>query len=292
MGFKSYPLAGVFSSEFADNAESTGFKSYPLAGVFSTPSCSAHQSGSFKSYPLAGVFFNGDSPNCADFTVSSHTPLRGYSFQKGRSGKDSGSFKSYPLAGVFGHRPFSMLSHEGFKSYPLAGVFALMMKWDLDSPVFQVIPPCGGIPAAKRMAERILIVSSHTPLRGYSDLMDFREEPGENVSSHTPLRGYSGGRGRCFCRSVCFKSYPLAGVFSKLSSCASAGTSFQVIPPCGGILGNNTAITAISIQFQVIPPCGGIPACYPAISANSYTSFKSYPLAGVFSVHHRSGACE
>ena len=97
-----------------------------------------------------------------------------------------------------------------------------------------------------------------------------------------PCGGIQGGRGRCCCRSVCFKSYPLAGVFSKLSSCASAGTSFQVIPPCGGILGNNTAITAISIQFQVIPPCGGIPACYPAISANSYTSFKSYPLAGVF----------
>ena len=280
MGFKSYPLAGVFSSEFADNAESTGFKSYPLAGVFSTPSCSAHQSGSFKSYPLAGVFFNGDSPNCADFTVSSHTPLRGYSFQKGRSGKDSGSFKSYPLAGVFGHRPFSMLSHEGFKSYPLAGVFALMMKWDLDSPVFQVIPPCGGIPAAKRMAERILIVSSHTPLRGYSDLMDFREEPGENVSSHTPLRGYSGGRGRCFCRSVCFKSYPLAGVFRAFRDAllcrqvsshtplrgysrnsAGGGTHFGCFKsyPLAGVFGYWIRQYTVDGMFQVIPPCGGIP---------------------------------
>ena len=215
MGFKSYPLAGVFSSEFADNAESTGFKSYPLAGVFSTPSCSAHQSGSFKSYPLAGVFFNGDSPNCADFTVSSHTPLRGYSFQKGRSGKDSGSFKSYPLAGVFGHRPFSMLSHEGFKSYPLAGVFALMMKWDLDSPVFQVIPPCGGIPISWTSGRNRAKMFQVIPPCGGILVAEGAAFVDLCVSSHTPLRGYSRNCHLVLRRVHRFKSYPLAGVCSE-----------------------------------------------------------------------------
>ena len=167
------------------------------------------------------------------------------------------------------------------------------------------------------------LVSSHTPLRGYSQVAT-DSLLNVLVSSHTPLRGYSsvalsvskstvfqvippcGGILFQFLlyknRLVCFKSYPLAGVFSITTSsmaCVKSVSShtplrgyswvgdysdkngeFQVIPPCGGIQ-NRIRKTIIIVMFQVIPPCGGI-RVQLRFRCQNLPCFKSYPLAGVF----------
>ena len=79
LSFKSYPLAGVFVLSSARRRHAEGFKSYPLAGVFRLCEKIFHNFFCFKSYPLAGVFPSLLRQAFGTTTVSSHTPLRGYS---------------------------------------------------------------------------------------------------------------------------------------------------------------------------------------------------------------------
>ena len=210
----------------------------------------------FQVIPPCGGILNGGRKSLHLSTVSSHTPLRGYSCHLAGRHRRPHSFKSYPLAGVFlliVGRLFILIC---FKSYPLAGVFPGVYGWEeviicfksyplagvfsVEEPVergkylFQVIPPCGGILSLRTANKIALRVSSHTPLRGYSAF-----------ARPSPLRI----------------------------------EEFQVIPPCGGIPATSYSVRRIC-GFQVIPPCGGIRfynwcMCCPLC-------FKSYPLAGVF----------
>ena len=144
--------------------------------------------------------------------VSSHTPLRGYSSAMSAAEQPDPEFQVIPpCGGILAHVSALQLSLR-FKSYPLAGVFdpiTLRMGTAIEFPV---IPPCGGSPAPNAVEWINILVSSHTPLRGYSSW-------------------YSCGQSR----SLCFKSYPLAGVFAAEIEAVIGGVEFQVIPPCGGI---------------------------------------------------------
>ena len=120
---------------------------------------------------------------------------------------------------------------------------------------FQVIPPCGGI-----LDEIVFASVSHSfksyPLAGVFPVEDF-------------------GTGE----AICFKSYPLAGVFRlRTMTGARSGRTFQVIPPCGGILVIVCGYS-LSCKFQVIPPCGGIPICASTAGLNVLVSSHT-PLRG------------
>ena len=79
-------------------------------------------------------------------------------------------FKSYPLAGVFRLAGEIHVVLDRFKSYPLVGVFQTTTGAKNGRTMFQVIPPCGGIPPGIHADRAAAYVSSHTPLRGYSRL--------------------------------------------------------------------------------------------------------------------------
>ena len=78
----------------------------------------------FQVIPPCGGIQVAEGAAFVDLCVSSHTPLRGYSRNSAGGGTHFGCFKSYPLAGVFGY---------WIRQYTVDGMF-------------QVIPPCGGIP--------------------------------------------------------------------------------------------------------------------------------------------------
>ena len=180
------------------------FKSYPLAGVFRLAGEIHVVLDRFKSYPLVGVFQPTTGAKNGRTMFQVIPPCGGIRIQYVRTFHIS-SFKSYPLAGVFVNVARVKASDiASFKSYPLAGVFANHRSLTSSQLLFQVIPPCGGIPAHARRELRQAIVSSHTPLRGYS-----QENP-----TFIP---------RCWS----FKSYPLAGVFGKIGF-ASTGVSISV----------------------------------------------------------------
>ena len=80
--------------------------------------------------------------------------------------------------------------------------------------MFQVIPPCGGIQGDGSRLVLIVVCFKSYPLAGVFIIGLYSYDPTIFVSSHTPLRGYSNRYG---------PGYGLA-------------QWFQVIPPCGGIL--------------------------------------------------------
>ena len=236
--------------------ERSCFKPYPLAGVFNFWCCTFIFFVVSSHTPLRGYSYH-DGTGDVSLTVSSHTPLRGYSAVCTRFPALRSPFQVIPPCGGIRHRRLSRVyTRICFKSYPLAGVFR----------------------NTRRQGRVSELVSSHTPLRGYSMrlkdqdlsakfqvippcggiLISFKKSSKSlRVSSHTPLRGYS-----------------------TASLCTASSTRwFQVIPPCGGI----PAAASYSVRricgFQVIPPCGGILITITAIIRISIVSSHT-PLRG------------
>ncbi len=167
-------------------------------------------------------------------------------------------FKPYPLAGVFCLLDIFVITPLiSFKSYPLAGVFGIPTPSVHSLCRFKSYPLAGVFPPWMSLSAPPMQVSSHTPLRGYStEIPPLSLEL--SVSSHTPLRGYSRAHPVKENYKIHVSSHtPLRG-YSIRTGGYCARYWFQVIPPCGGI------------RNGIIPP----------FSLSS--SFKSYPLAGVF----------
>ena len=146
---------------------------------------------------------------------------------------------------------------NSFKSYPLAGVFNPVRLSRTEYKLFQVIPPCGGILAANSLNCGVQMFQVIPPCGGI---------PHCRQKHHATKLG--------------FKSYPLAGVFLILKCKSMLRPQFQVIPPCGGILGSN-GNWYIGSEVSSHTPLRGYSA-YSDSLRFVISSFKSYPLAGVF----------
>ena len=144
--------------------------------------------------------------------------------------------------------------------------------------LFQVVPPCGGHPAAYILVGTRTLGSSRAPVWGASFFAPSRGHPSKFqvlppggghpdatlnrehlslVSSRAPVWGASRRRRVCFCWKQCFKSCPrVGGILLPVKPLPCLG-EFQVVPPGGGhpFLGV-IAITG-AFLFQVVPPCGG-----------------------------------
>ena len=101
------------------------------------------------------------------------------------------------------------------------------------------------------------------------------------VSSHTPLRGYSTPT-LTDMESVMFQVIPPCGGIPSISAASSIKLGgFQVIPPCGGILPILWLISNGYRSFKSYPLAGVFLKKVIKIIPEP-PSFKSYPLAGVF----------
>ena len=212
----------------------------------------------FQVIPPCGGIRRRRRGYCVGRTVSSHTPLRGYSWRPSPRGWGQWSFKSYPLAGVFsitnksGKFQLRVSSHT-----PLRGYSTVLPPDVFDTRWFQVIPPCGGIPHG------FCRLMTATSFKSYPLAGVFRSLP------RTP-----GNQKR-------FKSYPLAGVFDIGKYIRVVAIQFQVIPPCGGIPVHKDAVyKLVYIRFKSYPLAGVFG--WQIIVKTRFSSFKSYPLAGVF----------
>ncbi len=150
-----------------------------------------------------------------------------------------------------------------FKSYPLAGVFTLFLTLIFMYIVVSSHTPLRGYSRRSRASPSTLRVSSHTPLRGYSRVLHRTRLCGHCVSSHTPLRGYSNPVGYMNTKYRSFKSYPLAGVFRQVQSCPIRHTCFKSYPLAGvfcrlsnsclavGDVSSHTPLRGYSNSFQL-----------------------------------------
>ena len=178
------PCGGIPTATGRDTALHSGFKSYPLAGVFSTQKAldtgiyvSSHTplrgySGiradpkivreRFQVIPPCGGIHYTEEEVCHRIGVSSHTPLRGYS-------------PNLRLLFFFAIIVSSHTPLRGYSAYTACSPTSLQ---------FQVIPPCGGIHLRGRGHCLCSEVSSHTPLRGYSHTNN------QTATWHTRFKSY------------------------------------------------------------------------------------------------------
>ena len=189
-------------------------------------------------------------------TVSSHTPLRGYSLDGKIARVEVEVFQVIPPCGGIRVIVKDVLQAVSFKSYPLAGVFRTPTEEQIGAWAVSSHTPLRGYSRVTLQFQRIHIrvsshtplrgsspsttevglaneVSSHTPLRGYSFSCAFGVKI-YRVSSHTPLRGYSAYRHHRKCHKFVSSHTPLRG-YSEPYETKTARFVFQVIPPCGGI---------------------------------------------------------
>ena len=187
--------------------------------------------------------------------VSSHTPLRVYS-TAAQYGMNIRVFQVIPPCGGIPVSSRQFRSFCKFQVIPPCGGIPLPRQQRVTAGRFQVIPPCGGIP--------------HTVIIGNA-INSFQVIP--------PCGGIR-SRTRPRPRGLCFKSYPLAGVFVKKDFLSLVSNSFKSYPlagvflyflqpcvnnqcfksyPLAGVFPNPYTVLSSRLLFQVIPPCGGIP---------------------------------
>ena len=121
--FKSYPLAGVFCTTGLLGMALRLFQVIPPCGGIRFLGSRTFGKKEFQVIPPCGGIRSRRNADGRRYRVSSHTPLRGYSYTRTQQYAWYALFQVIPPCGGIQLLEVPLPLPVGFKSYPLAGVF-------------------------------------------------------------------------------------------------------------------------------------------------------------------------